>query len=58
MRIQELLDPLAGKHQPHQQMRGGAVNVGGTIAIRTTASAGESTYAGIVPAVVNGHVDP
>jgi hypothetical protein len=39
-------------------MRRGAVNVGGTIAIRATPSAGESTYAGMVPAVVNGHVDP
>jgi hypothetical protein len=36
-------------------MRDGAVNVGGTIA---TASAGESTYVVIMPAVVNGHVDP
>jgi hypothetical protein len=39
-------------------MRGGAVNVGGTIAIRATASGGESTYVVIMPAVVNGHVDP
>ena len=30
-------------------MRGGAVNVGGTIAIRATASAGESTYVVIIP---------
>ena len=43
---------------PHEQMRGGAVNVGGTIAIRATASGGESTYVVIMPAVVNGHVDP
>jgi hypothetical protein len=39
-------------------MRGGAVNVGGTIAIRATASTGESTYVVIMPAMVNGHVDP
>jgi hypothetical protein len=30
-------------------MRGGAVNIGGTIAIRATASAGESTYVVIMP---------
>jgi hypothetical protein len=39
-------------------MRGGAVNVGGTIAIRATASAGESTHVVNMLAVVNGRVDP
>jgi hypothetical protein len=40
-----------------REMARGAVNVGGTIAIRATATGGESTMWSSCPAKVNGHVE-
>lgn len=52
-------DRRAHREPSHTNRCGaGTVNAGGTIAIRATASTGESTYVVIMSAVVNGHVDP